>query len=526
MKERSEFSSLRDFQNLGNLKAGGKSGIRYMKKSPSVQRSNIVIVNSDTRDSRSLISPDAAKWKYYQSDFKRRNFVRNMPKKPFYKKKSLKYTSLVFLLLIIVGGICGGAVYHHETARPGYFPDMKAAPAQESRNPVPKPREAPPFIDKKKVQILLDSAAFLNLREHQFDMASRGHVFHIETTIDEGLQNFILEKTNGSISRYTGIIVMEPRTGRVLAMVGFDEDNPDNNPCIDNRFPAASVFKIVTAAAMIEKYGFDPDSEFAYSGRKHTLYKFQLKKNSNRGTRNITFAKSFAQSVNPVFGMMGVHYLGKEGLEEYAYAFGFNRTIGFEIPVRPSVITISDDDTYHWAEIASGFNRETIISPLHGALIASAIANRGQLIEPIIVDRIRDQNGDVVYQSRFTVLNRAISPESSGIIKQLMLETIATGTCRKAFKGYRSDTVLSKLNIGGKTGTISSKDRHAHYDWFVGFAEEKGGTEQIVISAVVAHGKLRGVRAKEYARMAIKEYFRSYFAKQGAKKSEKQHSEN
>jgi cell division protein FtsI/penicillin-binding protein 2 len=144
----------------------------------------------------------------------------------------------------------------------------------------------------------------------------------------------------------------------------------------------------------------------------------------------------------------------------------------------------------------------------------------------MIVERIRDQNGDIVYQSRFTVLNRAISPESSGVIKQLMLETIASGTCRKAFRGYRKDTVLSKLNIGGKTGTISSKDRHAHYDWFVGFAEEKGGTEQIVISAMVAHGKRAGIRAKEYARMAIKEYFRNYFAKQGAKKNDKQHSGN
>ncbi len=104
---------------------------------------------------------------------------------------------------------------------------------------------------------------------------------------------------------------MDPKTGKVLSMVGFDKTDPSNNPCVDSRFPAASIFKIVTASAVVEKCGFQPGSKLSYNGRKHTLYKSQLKDRRNRYTNRITFRDSFAQSVNPVFGKIGAHYLGK-----------------------------------------------------------------------------------------------------------------------------------------------------------------------------------------------------------------------
>ena len=81
---------------------------------------------------------------------------------------------------------------------------------------------------------------------------------------------------------------------------------------------------------------------------------------------------AFAKSVNPVFGKLGALYLGKDGLESYARAFGFNHPINFEISLSPSE-TVITDEPYQWAEIASGFNRQTKMSPVHGALIAATI---------------------------------------------------------------------------------------------------------------------------------------------------------
>jgi beta-lactamase class D len=70
----------------------------------------------------------------------------------------------------------------------------------------------------------------------------------------------------------------------------------------------------------------------------------------------------------------------------------------------------------------------------------------------------------------------------------------------KIFITVHGFKILSKLNIGGKSGSIDNKAHDARYDWFVGFAEEKDGHE----------------RASHYARMAMKQYFRNYFAKKGS----------
>ncbi len=406
-------------------------------------------------------------------------------------------TLLILLLFALcqITGVPGGAVHYEQTPDEGHVSD---------------PESQKTWFEKKNIRDMLDSKCFMNLKSKGFDFVSDDHRFHVETSINIRLQNFILEKIDRSTSRHIGIVAMDPYAGRVLAMVGFDEDDPNNNPCTDSRFPAASIFKIVTAAAAIEKCGLNSDSQVTYSGRKHTLYKSQMKKRK-KGVRKVTLRDSFAQSINPVFGKIGTHDLGKTTLEEYADAFGFNREISFEIPLTPSVIDVSDRP-YHWAEIASGFNRETRISPLHGALIASAIINQGRLIEPMIIDEIRNEQGQMVYQSHYTPLNQAITPDASKVMSDLMQGTIESGTCKKVFRGYQKDPVLSRLSIGGKTGSINSKKRDARYDWFVGFAEEKEGAEKMVISVVVAHGKYIGIRAAKYARIFIKEYFSNYYS--------------
>ncbi|MDM8550889.1 penicillin-binding transpeptidase domain-containing protein [Desulfobacterales bacterium HSG2] len=434
-----------------------------------------------------------------------------LPEKDETRKRRVRIIGrcVVILFLLTVYHITSEAVYIHE--QPVYFPSDNTLPSDPNQNI--ETREYEPLVDKKEVRDLLDSQLFVNLKTKDFYFVSEEQRLHVETTIDPLLQNFIMEKMDTTTSRHIGIVAMDPYSGRVLSMVGFDREDPNNNPCVDSIFPAASVFKIVTAAAAIEKCGFESDTKVTYSGRKHTLYKSQLKKKTRRRLKSITLRDSFAQSINPVFGKIGIHELGKTALEEYADAFGFNQDIDFEIPLAPSVFSISDE-TYHWAEVASGFNRETTISPLHGALIASAILNQGQMIEPVIIDEVRDEKGDAVYQGDMVPFNRAITPDASDIMNELMQATIKSGTCRKMFRGYRRDPVLSKLTIGGKSGTISSKDRKSRYDWFVGFAEEKDGPEKIVTAIVVAHGKYIGIRSAKYARIVFKEYFSNYFSSQ------------
>ena len=447
---------------------------------------------------KGALLPPRPDWRRYQSDLKssaaRRRVVRSR----------LKF-AVVCLVVIggvygIIGGL-GGAACHHQPTGQGKLSSTHGRPPDRSRG----------IWRKQEVQTLLETSGVSNLTTKTFEISDGDRKLKVETTLDMPLQHFLTDRLDTANSRYIGIVAMEPTTGRVLAMVGFDKENASGNPCVDNRFPAASIFKIVTAAAAIEKHQFTSNTPLTYNGQKHTLYRSQLKEKRNKWTRKTTLKDSFAQSVNPVFGKIGALVLGKSEIEDYARAFGFNHPIAFEIKLPPSRLAVSDDP-YQWAEIASGFNRDTRISPLHGAVMAAAVLNRGHLIEPTVIDRIVSENGRSVYRGRARTIRQVINPEATAEMHRLMSETIKSGTCRKSFRGYQKDKILSRLNIGGKTGSINNESHETRYDWFVGFAAEKNGAEKIALSIIVAHEEYIGIRASQYAKMAIRHYFKDYFA--------------
>lgn len=364
-----------------------------------------------------------------------------------------------------------------------------------------------PLLSKADVQDLLADRPLSDLVAKRFDIRWGDQKLSIEPSIDGTLQHYLHERLYERTSRYIAIVVMEAASGRILALVGYDQRDPAGNPCLDPHFPAASIFKIVTAGAAMEHCNLSSRSTLTYNGAKHTLYKSQLKDINNRYTHKTTLAASFAQSINPVFGKLGSHCLGQQALEQYAAAFGFNRAIPFELPVPPSQAPVTDD-AYQWAEVASGFNRQTVISPLHGALLAAVVPNAGMLLEPTIVDRVTGPLGRVLYRSGPKTETRAVTPETALELERLMRETVSKGTARKIFRNSAKDRVLSQLVIGGKTGSIDNKAHDARYDWFVGFARHTESQTAIAVSVVVAHEKYIGRRAGEYARLAIQEYFR------------------
>jgi len=459
---------------------------------------------------------EKSSWRDYQRALKREA-----------KKRSglnlLKYTSVFILMcmsvIAILGGLNSNANERDRTDPTSGYTSVKTEKPETSVNILNQEiHEEIPALGKKGVQRLLSNHAFANLKKESFEIDVNGENYLIDTTLDIDLQRFI----SGKISEYTsreryaskqiGFVAMDPYSGKIMAMVGFNKDRDPVNPCTKSEFPAASIFKIITAAAAIEKHDLNSNSKLKYNGRKYSLYKSQLKNKTNKYSHVTTLRDSFAMSINPVFGKLGKLLLGKTVLTQYAKAFGFNRDINFELDFDPSVISITNEP-YQLAEIACGFNRETTISPLHGALMASVVLNNGILVEPTIVDQLTDHKGSILYRSHFTPIHQAITPHASVVLADIMKETIKSGTCRKAFRGYRKDRVLSRLRIGGKSGSIKNKARTAYIDWFVGYAQERKGDEKLVVSVVVAHGKYRGVRAAHYAREAMKRYFGAYFAK-------------
>jgi peptidoglycan glycosyltransferase len=354
----------------------------------------------------------------------------------------------------------------------------------------------------------------LNLDEvpatHHYPLDPAGMRLAAEVPIDTGLQQYILNLLRRSLTHQAAVVVLQPKTGQILAMADHKKvpEGEGENLCLKADFPAASLFKIVSAAAAIEARGFTPSKTVVFRGMKHTLYNSQLRQKEGRYSRKTSFRKAFAGSINPVFGKIGIYDLGRKYIAEYADRFLFNQEIPFDLPVEVSQIRIPADN-FGLAEIASGFNKRTRISPMHASLITAGVANHGIIIEPWLVRRITDESGAVLYRARFSRLARPMEEGTAEKLKVLMKETVLYGTVRKAFLPLRRKKRFRDIELGAKTGTINDPNDRYKYDWVTAYALPRDETKSICVTILAIHGKKLGIRAADMAMQIIRHHFRS-----------------
>ncbi len=428
-------------------------------------------------------------WRHYQQQLSRGGHQR------FTRRKHLLWLAIPALAAAI-GWLC---LSHRPES---VDPSSSVSPSEPSE-------AAAALLGKEDIRDLLVGHSAQEILDGPFEVPFGERRLRVEPTIDADLQDYLQGQLYRRTSRYVAIVVMDALQGQVLAMINFAREGHAPIPCLTSDFPAASVFKIVTAAAAIEQCGYSSQTPLVFNGASHTLYKSQLKNVRNRYTRHTTLEKAFAGSVNPVFGKIGQHCLGREKLQRYADRFGFNQTMAFELELPPSRTQITDEP-YQWAEIGSGFNQETVISPLYGAILGAVAPAEGRLVEPAIIRRVSDPNGADLYRAH-PASTQAVSAATARELGRLMRRTVSHGTARKIFRRMNRDKVLSRLTIGGKTGSIDTPDHGARYDWFVGFADGPDRADAIAVAVLVAHEKFIGRRAGEYARRAMREHFRLRF---------------
>lgn len=371
---------------------------------------------------------------------------------------------------------------------------------------------APPKqLGKFEVKALVRNTDILNSKTNLFFADGPSWKYTIHTLLDTRLQAELIGVLNRlkTLDRgkpeIIGMVAMDGSTGFIKAMAGFNPGNPATNPCTAAIFPAASLFKIVTASAAVEKLNCTATTPLYFSGRKYTLYKRQLTQQT-KYTSQVTLETAFSESINPVFGKLGQFDLGKAGLNDFAQKFGFNQSpdTDFDFPAPHFSATGSD---YHIAELGCGFNRDTLISPVFAVTMVSAVVNKGQSLVPRLVDRISNSNEDQIYKSTKEIYKTPVSPQTAATMIRLMKKTISSGTARKSFRGYSRDKILSNLVIGGKTGSLSNREHTVKYDWFTGFGQHKTTKETLIVAVVVGHGKYIGTRACIHAKNMLKIYF-------------------
>ena len=335
---------------------------------------------------------------------------------------------------------------------------------------------------------------------------SDGQRYFIRTAIYPKLQKYILRTLKRSRTQQSAVVVMDPHDGRLLSLVNYDANGHSANLCLQADFPAASLFKIVTAAAALESAGLTLDKSLYYRGSRHTLYKSQLKTKKDRWTTQTKFRKAFALSNNAVFGKIGIYNLGQKQLIRYSDKFFFNRPISSDLPLDVSRVQVPADD-FGLAEIASGFNKDTLISPLHAALLAAVAVNKGKMPVPRLVESIRNESNKVVYQAPRPAMAATVSPETARNIKVLMQDTVRYGTSRTAFRKLRRKKRFKNYDLGAKTGTINDRSDQFKYDWVTAFAVSPNGAGSICVSVLGVHGKILGTRSNEMTRAIVDYYF-------------------
>lgn len=312
-------------------------------------------------------------------------------------------------------------------------------------------------------------------------------------TIDWDLQQFIAGNAGKYKLHYGTIVVMDAHSGNILAMYGQGSQGEDSTLCLDANH-AASVFKMVTAVAAMDQGGYTGASTFSYTGSAHTLYKNQLVNRRDRWTADITLADAFAHSNNVVFAKIGTTYLGETPILLTAMKMGFWKSPLKEIECTPSTIFFPVDE-YNLAELASGFNRQTKITPVHAAQMASAAVNDGAMVTPRIV-----RGGDVE-------MIRVMGEDTARCLASMMERTTRCGTLSGEFRNISSDRVLRNLTIGAKSGSIDGDEPRGRRNWFVGFARNDASGEAIAIGCLLVLDDHFWIQADTLTRLIIRHYF-------------------
>ena len=431
-------------------------------------------------------------------------YLSSRRKKSFYRKWRTPCLIFCVMLAVVTGGWY-------------MFPTLLSGPdvSEPATRPVSLSTLKPPAnLTLAQVREMIRDEDPVNTGRNVFLTDTPEGIVQVVTFLDVNLTGFLnarldhLKTLTRGKPRQIAIVVMDAFQGHVLAMAGFDLEDEHTNPCTRAMYPAASIFKIITAAAAMDALNYTPDTPLYFNGNKYTLYKRQLKEVKNKYTVKVSLEKAFAESINPVFGKLGQTYLGRETLSTYAHAFGFNQTPDTDLMFDTGLFSVKEN-AFHLAELGCGFNRDTLISPVFGAMMITPLLNEGHTMLPAVISHVMDADGNPIYRHTPAVSASAMTPESAAALAGMMEKTVTHGTARKSFGTFSRDKVLSKLSIGGKTGSLSNREHTIKYDWFTGFAKEKNGSRAITFSVVVGHGEYIGTRAASHARALIKQYFLS-----------------
>jgi penicillin-binding protein A len=307
------------------------------------------------------------------------------------------------------------------------------------------------------------------------------------------------------------VVLMDVATGRLLVYASHVEAGTTRDLCAEALAPSASVFKIVTAAALIEEAHLGPETRQCYAGGEQHIEPVDLIEDPKRDRWCVTLAGALGRSVNAVFARLAQQYLGPQTLDRMARKFGYGEPLPFDAPVQPSEVNVPSD-SLEFARTAAGF-WNTTLSPLEAAEISAIVARGGERVRPSVVAKVVGSSGAVVWEERDeSDPGRAIARETADKLASMMERTVSDGTSFRAFHDPHGVPFLPGIAVAGKTGTLKDGRVRRYFTWFTGFAPVRPmeRVPQVAVAVLVVNGPRWQVKANGIARDVLRFYFAAH----------------
>lgn len=324
----------------------------------------------------------------------------------------------------------------------------------------------------------------------------------VELTLDPNLQQAAWD----ALGDYKGaLIALDPKTGNILAMVskpGFDANSlalhsskkaqanyseleaDPANPLINKTisgdlYHPGSVFKLVVAAAALESGEYTNQSSFpnpvSIQLPESSSEVFNSSRKACGGGSQVTLIYAMRFSCNVPFVELGLE-LGEDRLRAQAELFGFGKEIKVPMSATPSIFPAEMDQAQ--LGLSSFGQFDVRVSPLQMALVSSAIANGGLMMQPNLIESIISSNLSVIDAPTPSVLAQPITASTAESLKKMMVQSVT--------KGVASNASVSGLKVAGKTGTAQNGEGERVTLWFTGFAPATD--PKVAIALVIEDG--------------------------------------
>ena len=290
--------------------------------------------------------------------------------------------------------------------------------------------------------------------------ASKGH--NITLTLDKNIQ-YIAEKELAAAvesSRAKGgtVLVMEPKSGRVLAMANYPLFNPNSyykyppallrNRNITDSFEPGSTFKVFLIAAALEEKVIGPNDGFNCEGGSYSIGGRTIHDTHRYGRLSVAEVLKYSSNIGAA--KIGSR-LGQERLYSYLRAFGFGARSGIDLPGEVSGY-LRDRSQWFAVDLATiSFGQGVSVTALQLATAVSAVANGGTLMKPYMVEKISDENGTVLQEFSPQARQRVVSPETARTVARMMEGVTTEG-------GTGMNAAVEGFRVAGKTGTAQKVD--------------------------------------------------------------------